>query len=121
MKQLVFTPVAVFCFLWSASEVSAQIAKDPVNFEMHVRPILKANCFECHGEGKKLKGGLDLRLKHTLAKGGKSGPALLPGKPGDSAIVQRLRSQEMPPGKKKLTKNEVAVIERWIQQGAPTA
>ncbi|MSQ94954.1 MAG: DUF1549 domain-containing protein [Gemmataceae bacterium] len=121
MKRFVFLTGAIVCFLESASGLSAQPAKGPVNFETHVRPILKANCFECHGEGKKLKSGLDLRLKHFLAKGGKSGPALLPGKGGDSLIVQRLRNQEMPPGKKKLTKDEVALIERWIQEGAPTA
>jgi mono/diheme cytochrome c family protein len=121
MKQLLFPAAAVVCFLWSASGLSAQPVKGPLNFETHVRPILKANCFECHGEGKKLKGGLDLRLKHYLVKGGKSGSALLPGKPGDSPIVQRLRSQEMPPGKKKLTKDEVALIERWITEGAPAA
>ena len=90
-------------------------------FETHVRPILKANCFECHGEGKKLKSGLDLRLKHLLVKGGKSGTALVLGKPADSTVLQRVRSQEMPPGKKKLTKDEMAIIEHWIQEGAPTA
>jgi hypothetical protein len=94
---------------------------EPLNFETHVRPILKANCFECHGEGKKLKSGLDLRLKHFLVKGGKSGPALVAGKPAESSLLQRVRSQEMPPGKKKLTKDEMAIIERWIQEGAPTA
>lgn len=121
MKQLLFRAGAMACFLCSASGLSAQGVKGPLNFETHVRPILKANCFECHGEGKKLKGGLDLRLRHYLAKGGKSGSALLPGKPGDSVLVQRIRSQEMPPGKKKLTKDEVALIERWIAEGAPTA
>lgn len=115
MKNIVFA--IVVCLLGSASVVAA----DQVNFETHVRPILKAHCFECHGEGKKLKGGLDLRLKHLLVRGGKSGPALLPGKPADSSLVQRVRSQEMPPGKKKLTKDEMAILDRWIQEGASTA
>src|SRR6478735_6445223 len=92
-----------------------------LSFEKDVRPILKANCFECHGEGKKLKSGLDLRLKHYLVKGGKSGTALVPGKPAESPLLQRVRSQQMPPGKKKLTREEMAVMERWIQEGAPTA
>ncbi|MBI1831169.1 MAG: DUF1549 domain-containing protein, partial [Planctomycetes bacterium] len=98
-----------------------QPAKDLIHFETHVRPILKAHCFECHGEGKKLKGGLDVRLRHYVVKGGKSGPAVLPSQPADSPMLQRVRSQEMPPGKKKLTKDEVALIERWIQSGAATA
>jgi hypothetical protein len=121
MNHLLFPATVMICVMGSAPGLSAPPAKDVVNFETQVRPILKANCFECHGEGKKLKGGLDLRLKHYLAKGGKSGPALVPGKPDDSYIVQRIRSEEMPPGKKKLTKDEMALIERWIKEGAPTA
>ncbi len=93
-------------------------ADEPISFEKHVRPLLKAHCFECHGEGTKLKGGLDLRLRRTMAEGGKSGPALVPGKPADSLLTQRVRSQEMPPGKRKLTKDELAVLERWIAGGA---
>src|ERR1017187_3965393 len=121
MNHLLFLATVMICVMGSAPGLSAPPAKDVVNFETQVRPILKANCFECHGEGKKLKGGLDLRLKHYLVKGGKSGPALVPGKPDDSNIIQRIRSQEMPPGKKKLTRDEVALIERWIKEGAPTA
>ncbi|MBM3995611.1 MAG: DUF1553 domain-containing protein [Planctomycetes bacterium] len=101
--------------------VSSAYAQQPIHFETHVRPILKAHCFECHGEGKKLKGGLDVRLQHLMLKGGESGPGFVVAKPGESLVLQRLRSQEMPPGKKKLTKDEVAVLERWIQQGATTA
>src|SRR5438128_2429556 len=119
MKQL-FLLAAVVAFLLSPSALPAQSVQGPLNFETYVRPILKANCFECHGEGKKLKGSLDLRLQHYLVKGGKSGPALAPGRPADSAILQRVKSGEMPPGKKKLTKDEIAILERWIQDGART-
>ena len=119
MKRLTASAVAWLCC--STFGFTTEPDKAVLNFETHVRPILKAYCFECHGEGKKLKSGLDLRLKHFLVKGGKLGPALVPGKPADSSILQRVRSQEMPPGKKKLTKDEVAILERWIQQGAPTA
>ena len=41
-------------------------------FETHVRPILKANCFHCHGEGTKLESGLDLRLRRLIVKGGET-------------------------------------------------
>lgn len=97
---------------------AAQLYAEPLLFEKDVRPILKAQCFECHGEGKKLKGDLDVRLQHLLVKGGASGPSVLAGKPGASLLVQRVRSQEMPPGKKKLTKDEIATLERWIAEGA---
>lgn len=121
MRRTFYLAVVAAWFLWSAPGIAAEKnSNDKLVFETHVRPILKANCFECHGEGKKLKGSLDLRLKHFLVKGGKSGTALMPGNPGGSPLLQRVRSKEMPPGKKKLTREEMAVLERWIQEGAPT-
>jgi len=92
----------------------------PLTFESHVRPILKAHCFECHGEGKKLRGGLDARLGHLLQKGGDSGPAFVAKEAKAGFLLERVRSEEMPPGKKKLTKAEIATLAKWIQQGAKT-
>lgn len=92
-----------------------------LTFEKHVRPILKAYCFECHGEGEQLKGGLDLRLVRLLVQGGDSGPAVAAGNRDDSYLYQRIARGEMPPGKKKLSRDEVAVIGRWISEGAKTA
>src|SRR5581483_12406857 len=89
-----------------------------VILEKHVRPLLKAHCFECHGEGKKLRGSLDVRLRRTMVEGGDSGPAIVPHQPGKSLLLERVKSQEMPPGKKKLSKDEIALLERWIQGGA---
>jgi hypothetical protein len=90
-------------------------------FERHIRPILKANCFPCHGEGEKLKGGLDLRLRRLLVQGGESGPAIVPGKRDESLLFERIGKAEMPPGKKKLTGEEIDLIGRWIAGGARTA
>jgi hypothetical protein len=93
------------------------------SFEKDIRPILKAHCFQCHGEQGKPKGGLDVRLRRFLVAGGDSGSAVEPGKPADSLLVQRLRAGEMPPGKnaKKLPLEQIALIERWIAAGAVTA
>jgi hypothetical protein len=102
-----------------ASPVAA--AESALTFEKDVRPILKAYCFECHGEGEKLRGGLDLRLRRLLVQGGDSGPTIEPSKPNDSLLLQRLQAGEMPPGKKKLTKDEIALIRRWIAAGAKTS
>ncbi|HSH94434.1 MAG TPA: PSD1 and planctomycete cytochrome C domain-containing protein, partial [Roseimicrobium sp.] len=81
----------------------------------------KAHCFHCHGEGEKLKGDLDVRLAHFLTKGGESGPALIPGKPEKSLLVQQVQSDEMPKGEKKLTTAEKDVLKRWVASGAKTA
>lgn len=94
---------------------------DQPTFEHDVRPIFKAFCFDCHGEAKTPKGGLDLRLRRLTAQGGESGPAFVVGKPADSELIIRVRSGDMPPGDKKLTEEQIRVLERWITTGAKTA
>src|SRR4051812_49973776 len=93
-------------------------AAPSTTFEKDIRPILKAHCFDCHGEGEKLRGGLDLRLRRLIVKGGENGPAVVAGKPQESLLYQRVRAGEMPPGKKKLSPDEVERIARWIREGA---
>src|SRR2546423_1676133 len=94
------------------------VAVVPPTFEAQVRPLFRIYCFDCHGEGEKLRGGLDLRLRRLVVKGGDSGPAVVAGKPDESLLLQRVRAGEMPPGKKKLSKAEIEQIGRWIAGGA---
>jgi hypothetical protein len=97
---------------------------DELTFERHVRPILKIHCFQCHGEEEELEGSLDVRLRRFLAKGGDSGPVIVPGKPAESLLIERLLSGEMPPGDdpaKKVPASDIKVIARWIAGGAVTA
>jgi len=94
---------------------------DAVKFESHVRPILKAHCWQCHGEEDDVKGGLDARLVRSLLKGGDSGPALVAGKHAESLIYERVAAGEMPPGKKKLSPRDLEILARWIDQGAAAA
>lgn len=102
-------------FLANAAEQSAALT-----FEHDVRPILKEYCFDCHGSEKKLKGGLDLRLRHLIAEGGEHGAAIVPGKPEESLLLKQLRDGEMPPEGKKVPKEKIEVIAQWIAKGAPT-
>src|SRR5678816_4734383 len=83
-------------------------------FEKDIRPILKANCFDCHGEGEKLRGGLDLRLRRLMLKGGDEGPVIVPGKPERSLLFKMVHSGEMPKRDKKLTPEQTALIKEWI-------
>ncbi len=99
----------------------AVLAAEPPMFEKDVRPILKAHCFHCHGEDGETKGGLDVRLARFLAEGGKSGPAIVAGKPGESRLLEVLKSGEMPKEKPKLPDADIATIEQWLLAGAPTA
>jgi hypothetical protein len=91
-----------------------------VSFEHDVRPILKANCLHCHGEGEELEGGLDLRLRKFILKGGESGPAVVVGSPDESSLVERTVAEDMPPGDVKLTPHQQEVLRRWVESGATT-
>jgi hypothetical protein len=94
---------------------------DELTFETHVRPILKAHCFDCHGAEEEVKGKLDLRLVRLMKRGGETGPAIELGKPEASLLLQRIKAGEMPPGPAKVSARELAVIEQWIAGGAKTA
>ena len=84
--------------------------------------ILEQNCFRCHGNEKK-KGGLDLTKRHTALLGGESEiPSIIPKDPMGSEIMARIFSKDegliMPPSGENLSREQIDVIGKWIQQGA---
>lgn len=92
-------------------------------FEKHVRPILVDHCYKCHSAtSEKLKGGLYVDSKYGLLKGGKTGPAVVPGEPDKSLLIRAVRYKEedlaMPP-KEELSAEQVAALETWVKMGAP--
>jgi hypothetical protein len=97
------------------------IADPGLTFEKDVRPILKQHCFHCHGDFPKPKGGLDLRTVKMMLKGGQSGAVIKPGHWDASAIWERVSSDEMPEGTKKMPARQKAILKQWIEQGAKTA
>ncbi|HAD58052.1 MAG TPA: hypothetical protein DCG12_02230, partial [Planctomycetaceae bacterium] len=110
-------------FSAAAAQGSAEEEKEPGIrfFEQNIAPILKQRCFECHShESGKAKGGLVLDSRHGWAKGGSEGPAIIPGKPDESLLIQAVRfeSYEMPPDKQ-LPDSEIALLEKWVLMGAP--
>jgi WD40 repeat protein len=92
---------------------------EPVSYYRDVVPIFKRSCDGCHHPGK-LKGGLDLTASAAWSKGGKHGPVILPGDPKKSPIIDEIGGDDpsMPKEGDPLTREEVALIERWISQGA---
>jgi len=101
--------------------VAAEDEASRRHFMERVKPLLEMRCVSCHGPDK-VKGGLRLDSRAAALKGGESGPALVPGKPAQSLIVQAVLHArpdlEMPP-KDKLTKADIAILELWIKDGAP--
>src|SRR5258707_12994807 len=92
------------------------MAAQPLTFEEHIRPILRAHCFQCHGDEDEHEANLDLRLVRTMAKGGDSGTAIVPGKATASLIIERITAGEMPPESKgkPLAAKDVATIRAWL-------
>ncbi|MFM2003750.1 MAG: hypothetical protein RI963_3176 [Planctomycetota bacterium] len=99
--------------------------EEPIRFNRDIRPILSDNCFYCHGPDKN-KREAELRLdshEGLHGTGGEPG-ALIPGKPDDSPMLHRILStdpdEQMPPPEtgKSLTPEQVALIRRWIAEGA---
>ncbi len=80
---------------------------------------LKANCFECHNPGK-AKADLDLTSREAILKGGESGPAVVVGRPAESALVSVLAPDADPhmPPKAQLPDARIADLRRWIEAGA---
>lgn len=91
-------------------------AAEPIPFDKAIAPLLASRCLDCHS-GADAKGKLDLSTLKGFTRGGKGGPAVVPGKPVDSLLWQRVDAEEMPP-KHPLPDNERTLLRAWIEQGA---
>ncbi len=97
-----------------------------IDFNRDIRPVLSENCFACHGpDAKQVKAGLRLDQRESAIKAAKSGKiAIVPKQPTTSELVRRITTKDsddlMPPPEshKKLGPREVALLQKWIEQGA---
>ena len=92
------------------------------HFERKIRPVLVEKCESCHSSKlDKPMGGLRVDSRDALRRGGATGPALVPGRPGQSLLMKALRynvpALKMPPTGK-LSDREIADFETWISDGA---
>ena len=112
---------------WRQAQVQAQeadqaaaTAADLEFFEKSVRPVLIDRCISCHGP-EKAKNDLRLDGRAAMLEGGVMGPALVPGKPEESLLVEAVTFEgtlKMPP-KGKLSDAEIQALTEWVQRGAP--
>ena len=109
--------VAASCVVSAAVADERQLANEKF-FESHVRPLLVAKCLKCHGDQKQ-RGGLRLDSREAALEGGESGASLVPGDLKKSLLIEAINyeSLEMPPDKK-LSDDEIAVLTRWVTDGA---
>jgi mono/diheme cytochrome c family protein len=101
----------------------AASAQDVQFFETRIRPLLADRCYKCHSrEADKIKGGLMLDTREGMLHGGDTGPAVTPGRPEDSLIVDAISYKDadlqMPPKGDRLTDQQVADVTEWIRRGA---
>jgi len=109
------------CGTVAAADEQAQITPAQRAFvTSKVLPLLQSRCFECHKGPKKPQGGLLLTGRKAMLRGGESGPAIVPGKPDESLLIEAIRYEgfEMPP-RTRMPQAEVDILVKWISAGAP--
>ncbi len=116
MKRIVSLGLAAWLGTMTAGDARAALDQ---SFRQQVAPILERRCVQCHGSLSP-KGNLSLTTAAGVLKGGDGGPAVVPGKPEESLLVDMISGDppEMPKKSKPLSKQEVAIIRTWIEEGA---
>lgn len=110
-------------------EAPKSILPEVVSFNEHVQPLLSEYCYHCHGpdSGTRAPEEAPLRLdieEHAFAVRDDGKPVILKGNPAESQLIKRMRTHDedmiMPPpiSHKEMNEQEIAIIERWIEQGA---
>jgi ssDNA-binding Zn-finger/Zn-ribbon topoisomerase 1 len=109
--------------LLAGSAIAAEIKPEAQEFfEKKIRPVLAAECYECHGPTKR-KAGLRLDYRDGLLEGGDTGPAVVAGDVEKSLLIQSIKHLQddlkMPKNGAKLDSGIVADFEKWVRMGAP--
>ncbi len=110
---------ALFVIAWCTSSSFVGADEEQVSFHRDVLPIFRTNCIVCHNPSK-TRGGLDLTTHAALLKGGDEGLAVKEGDTNGSRLIEAICGEEpeMPKDSEPLTRVEIAILSRWISQGA---
>ncbi|MDF1861745.1 MAG: DUF1553 domain-containing protein [Verrucomicrobiales bacterium] len=124
MKSLFPIPLAITVGTFFSGFLQANPSPEQIEFfESRIRPILAQECYECHSEATKSKGGLLLDTRSGWEKGGDSGEAvILPGDPDNSLLLKSIAHEvedlEMPKAGAKLEDAVLSDFRKWIEDGA---
>jgi hypothetical protein len=103
-----------------SSHVTPAIDNLTPDYAREIQPLLHDKCGGCHGKNSP-KADLSVMTRADLLKGGKSGPAIIPGSSASSLLLFRVTGEkppQMPLGGKPLSPGEIAILRTWIDSGA---
>lgn len=128
MKQFDHLSLRVFVLIILLTSLNISQAKNLTNeekidfFNSQVKPILQQNCFQCHGGGDEVEGGLELTSREKILEGGHYGAAVSLEKPADSFLLEMVgygqETAQMPPDGK-LDDDSLEILAKWIKLGLP--
>ncbi len=117
----VLTMIGLLCLV----HVVQATESDLIDFSRDIRPILADTCYQCHGPDKQTRqADFRLDLQDDVLKDHGNGQLVIPGKPSESVLLQRLLTtsveQRMPPvdADRQLSPEQIELIRKWIEQGA---
>ncbi|MBI3822189.1 MAG: DUF1549 domain-containing protein, partial [Planctomycetes bacterium] len=115
--------LAALAILWTMPALAQDKAEQIEFFEKKIRPVLVQHCYECHSAtAKKLKADLLLDSRAGMLRGGDNGPAIVPGQPPKSRLIEAISYTNVDlkmPKKGKLPDAVIADLAAWIKMGAP--
>lgn len=102
--------------------IEDELPPEPVSYEREIAPLLRQHCLGCH-QPARAKGKLDLTTHASILRGGRGGPAVVPGNPEDSLLLELTESidgeaPEMPVDAAPLNETQRDLLRRWVAEGA---
>ncbi|MDG2207904.1 MAG: PSD1 and planctomycete cytochrome C domain-containing protein [Pirellulales bacterium] len=107
----------------ASEEIDPRFSEEELAFfESKIRPLLIERCGECHSDkAETIEAGLRLDSRRAMLTGGETGPAIVPGAPEKSLLIESVHyggTYEMPPDSK-LPAEDIELLEKWVAMGAP--
>ncbi len=124
LPPLLLTAIATFSTGFAlGAETGENISNRPVSYWSDIRPLMQASCQGCHQPAKAQGDYILTDVKRLIAGGESEVAAVIPGKPEESFFLEQITPNEegraeMPPKDKALHETEIALIKRWIAEGA---